>query len=109
MKTDKERAELNACNQKDGSFRKEIESSGVFLTGMHYYTEYVAQQPNGRWEGFDCLPTLTERGWSYNGDSPESLKAEGDLGLSWEQTLCKHKRYETKMIRERKTFKVSGM
>lgn len=109
MNTGKKQSKLSAFNQKDGSFRKEIESYGVFLTGMHYYTEYVAQQPNGRWEGFDCLPTLTEHGWSHNGDSPESLTVEGDLGLLWNQTLCKHERYEPKMIRQRRSFKVTSM
>lgn len=108
---DKE-AELEAlysCVQKDGSFRKEIESSSVFLTGLRHYTEYVAQQPNGKWEGFDCKPVLTASGWDYQGDRPESLTVEGSLSVSWDKTLCKHERYQVKLQRDRKTFRVKGM
>lgn len=109
MSKEEELDALYECIQKDGSFRKEIESSGVFLKGLHYYTEYVAQQPNGQWEGFDCQPVLTAKGWDYQGDSPEKLGSEGNLGVSWDKTLCKHERYKPKLSRERKTFRVKGM
>lgn len=109
MSNDEEKKALHACVQKNGSFRKEIESTGVFLTGMQYYTEYVAQQPNGQWQGFDCLPVLTATGWSYQGDSPESLKVEGELSVPWDKSLCRHERYKPIMTRERKTLRVKGM
>jgi hypothetical protein len=97
---------LYACKQPDGSERKEIESSGVFLTGLHYYHHCVAQQPNGQWQAFDEKPVLSHDGWQRVGDRPDDLKVEGDLGVSWEKTLCIHDRYKVKLTRERKTFRV---
>lgn len=109
MNSNEEKKALSACIQRDGSYRKEIESTGVFLGGLRYYTEYVAQQPNGQWQAFDCQPVLTDKGWDYQGDSPDNLKVEGDLGVAWDKTLYRHDRYKPTLSRERKTFRVKGM
>lgn len=106
MKTDEEAKALYACKQPNGSERKEIENTGVFLTGLHYYHRCVAQQPNGQWEAFDETPVLTATGWSRVGDQPDKLSVEGDLNLSWDKTLCNHERYNVKLTRERRTFRV---
>lgn len=109
MSSDAERKALHACKQPNGSERKEIESTGVFLTGLYYYHHCVAQQPNGQWQAFDETPVLTANGWQRVGDQPDNLTVEGDLGLAWDKTLCNHERYKVKLTRERRSFKVSGM
>lgn len=109
MKSDSERKALFACKLPDGSERKEIESTGFFVSGLHYYHHAVAQQPNGQWEAFDETPVLTSSGWVSYGDRPDVLKVEGVFSLSWEKSLCIHERYEVALKRVRKTINVSGM
>lgn len=109
MNSDAERKALYACKQPNGSERKEIESSGVFLTGLYYYHHCVAQQPNGQWQAFDEKPVLTAKGWEKVGDSPDNLIVDGDLGIAWDKTLCYHERYKATLTRERRSFNVSGI
>jgi len=95
---------LYACKQENDRYRKEIENTGVFVSGIWEMLEYAAMQPNGQWQAFDYEPILTESGWSYVGDSPDDLYVEGDLNVHWSKTLCKHERYEIKLSRIRKVL-----
>lgn len=104
---DKEkRAALYACKQENEKYRKEIENTGVFVSDIWEMLHYVAQQPNGQWQAFDYMPVLTEKGWSRQGDQPDNLQVEGDLNIPWQNTLCTHDRYEPKLVRVRRTFRV---
>lgn len=101
-----ERQALYACHQGNGKYRKEIEKTGVFISNLWEMMPYVAQQPNGQWQAFDEKPVLTEHGWTSYGDRPDNVQVEGDLGLAWQKTLCRHERYQPKLIRERRTLRV---
>ena len=97
---------LYDCKQPNGKYRKEIENTGVFISDIWEMQNYIAQQPNGQWQAFDYEPILTERCWERQGDQPDNLKVEGDLGIPWNKTLCRHERYQPKLIRMRKTLRV---
>jgi len=101
-----ERQLLYACKQPNGKYRKQIEKTGVFISNIWEMLDYVAQQPSGIWQAFDEKPVLTETGWRSYGDRPDNLEVEGDLGLHWSKTLCKHERYHHILKRERRTFRV---
>ena len=49
---------------------------------------------------------LYKNGWRRQADQPDNLKVEGDLNVPWQNTLCTHDRYEPKLVRVRRTFKV---
>jgi len=104
MRSDEERRSLYACKQSNGKYRKEIENTGVFLSGIDEMMNYIAQQPNGQWEAFDFKPMLTDYGWERQGDRPDKLTVEGDIGLDWKLTLCHHERYSAKIKRIRRTM-----
>lgn len=108
MRTKEDRIKLYECKQTNGKYRKEIENSGVFLSDIDEMLPYIAQQPNGQWQAFDFEPTLTPNGWDRVGDRPDNIKIEGDIGLKWTQTLCYNERYHFKIVRIRKSIRVSG-
>ena len=106
MSNNEERKLLFACKQANGRYRKQIENSGVFISGIWEMLDYVAQQPSGLWQAFDEKPVLTETGWQSYGDRPDNLTAEGSLNLHWSLTLCKNDRYKHALTRVRRTLRV---
>lgn len=108
MLSKENRAKLYASKQPDGRYRKEIENTGVFLSGIDEMLPFIAQQPNGVWQAFDHEPILTLNGWYRVGDRPNDLTIEGNLNIPWNKTLCINERYNHIIKRVRKTIKVKG-
>lgn len=65
------------------------ETSYLNTQSIERAINWVAQDQNGEWWGFQCEPQTNETGWSYTEDSLKLKLKREDPNLNWRDTLYK--------------------